>query len=145
MDGNSGLIMLMQLIATLFGYADLAEATVSQSRRRRAHMLGLLRYREAVALQCVVQRMRSSGMPFPALYALMPDSDGDTPEDALALAARFRALAMILMQLAAAYCAARDPFPRVLADRSAIAVSAMMTVFSVIAKPALPRSCFDTC
>jgi hypothetical protein len=81
--------VLERIVALLFSLADLADRTVGLSVHRRRHVLGILRGSEAEAWAFLIGGMAPS--------APAPTDAPDTADDALRLAARLRALALLLM------------------------------------------------
>ena len=85
---------LMRLVASLLFLADLAEDAASRSPVPRAFVLWALRCAEAIAWDFVVD---GTYLPHRAARpALVSAPGGISPEDALDLAATFRALAWLL-------------------------------------------------
>lgn len=99
--------VLTQIIMLLFSLANSAEAASVRSGRVRRRMLAALQPVEAAGLASVVRWARHFGAPLSpqallALSAPMFDADvGDSPDDMLRFAERFRALALVLAYIAA--------------------------------------------
>jgi hypothetical protein len=86
--------MLRRIIALLVSLAVLAERAADRSSLVRWYVLWLLRRAETVVEDFVFDE---TGMPSPAVEGIAAAGNG--PEDALRLAARFRALAAALIVL----------------------------------------------
>ena len=97
MDGHAargGERMLRRIIALLVSLAVLAERAAERSLPVRWLVLWILRRAETVVEEFVFDE---TGVPPPAMEGFAPIGNG--PEDALRLAARFRALAAALVVL----------------------------------------------
>ena len=97
MDGQAargGERMLRRIIALLVSLAVLAERAAERSLPVRWLVLWILRRAETVVEEYVFDE---TGMPPPAMEGFVPIGNG--PDDALRLAARFRALAAALAAL----------------------------------------------
>ena len=102
MDGQAGRggdRMLRRIIALLVSLAILAERAAERSLPVRWLVLWILRRAETVVEDFVFDE---TGMPPPALEGIVLAGNG--PEDAFALAARFRALAAALVALLPPLC-----------------------------------------
>ena len=107
MDGQAargGGRMLRRIIALLVALAVLAERAAERSLPVRWFVLWILRRAEAVVEDFVFDE---TGMPPPAMEGIAPAGNG--PDDAFALAARFRSLAAALCALLPLGC---RPGPR---------------------------------
>ncbi len=102
-NANRDCDMLMRIAALLFSLAGLAE----QASRRwwfvRRRVLAILAPAEEAAYRCLADAARTFGVPVPvqAMVAagewMAAAGDEDSPDDALRLALRLRALAAALM------------------------------------------------
>lgn len=100
--------MLRRVIALLVAFAVLAERVASRSLTVRFLVLWILRRAETAAARFVLDE---TGLPPPALGGIALFGNG--PEDALCLAARFRALAAGLRALLPLACpSGRRPMRR---------------------------------
>lgn len=106
MDGNTAtnLEFLKRIIALLLSLASRAEAASSRSWRVRGRVLVILRRAEIAAFSAVARSASDLGAAVPpgaiiAAGAWMSDQEGNSPQDAMALAQRFRALAFALAYL----------------------------------------------
>ena len=86
--------MLRRVMALLVSFAAMAEQAATRSGPVRWFVLVLLRYAEAVSESYVLE---TAGMPLSEFEGIAPD--GNNPDDALRLAARFYALAAALCTL----------------------------------------------
>jgi hypothetical protein len=101
--GRGGERILRRIIALLVSLAVLAERAAERSLPVRWLVLWILRRAETVVEDFVFDE---TGMPPPAMEGFAPIGNG--PDDALALAARFKALAAALCALLPLAC----PFDR---------------------------------
>ena len=86
--------MLRRVIALLVSFAAMAEQAATRSAPVRWFVLCILRYAATVSEDYVFE---AAGMPHSELDVIAPD--GNEPDDALRLAARFYALAAALCTL----------------------------------------------
>jgi hypothetical protein len=86
MGTDGGYDVLGRIVALLFSLADLADIAAGLPASRRRYLLGILSVAEAAAHDFLI----GTGAPVSA-------GGQDTAEDALHLAARLRALAMLLI------------------------------------------------
>jgi hypothetical protein len=106
MDPNTDISLefLKRIIALLLSLAGRAEAASNRSWRVRRRVLAILRRAEIAAYSSVAKAANGCGAAIPpgaiiAAGAWMSDAEGNGPEDAMALARRFRALALALAYL----------------------------------------------
>lgn len=98
-----GGVALQRIVALLFALADMAERAADAPHRVRSVVLMILRSAEPAAQGIFFET--GCGQPTAPVY------ERDSPEDALRLAARFRALAGLLLSLTAQALASWEDRP----------------------------------
>lgn len=101
-NANRDCDVLMRIAALLFALAVLAEQASRRSWFVRRRILAALRPAEEVAYRCVADAARTFGVPVPAQAMVAAGEwmaagvDEDSPDEAVRLALRLRALAAAL-------------------------------------------------
>ncbi len=91
--------MLRRIVALLYSLANLAEQAAVRSPAIRHLVLLFLRPAESLAREMVIRDSRHFGVAVPEL--LVADRSGDSADDAMRFARRFRELASTLERLVA--------------------------------------------
>jgi hypothetical protein len=91
---------LKRIVALLFAFAVLAERLCNLPRPVRSLVLSILRYAEAIARDFVIDTALDQGAALTPVLMIPALHGGDTAADAMRIARDFRALAVLLDQLA---------------------------------------------